>query len=261
MSADKAALDDAVVGDLEAYLVVVGTTGGGLGVPGIPFLWAKQAVHLPPAPVAVEPLEVQGVQRVLVALQPVAGQGHGPGGAYAGPHEYLVARQQRRGQRPEIGEDEAAQLLYGVGLQLDLVLEARADRLRRLVEAVAVHVEEPAVVGAADAFGLGHAVGKVGLAVGARRLDKPDLARGAPEQHEILAEVADLLGGVLVVDLGRACDGVPVAAHQLAHGRSGSDPGQSIVLLLRQHGSPLQITAPAMDRILHDGPATRGGRV
>ena len=174
--ADEAALDDAVVGDFEADLAVVGAAGSDAGVPCVALFGGLLAVHHPAAPVAVEPLEVEGVEGVFVALEPVAGEHYGLGSADAGPDEDVDAGEERRGSWAHIGEDDAAELLRLVRLDADLVLELGAFGLGGLVDALALLVEDPAVVGAAYAVGLGDAVGEAGLAVGAGGLDEAERA-------------------------------------------------------------------------------------
>ncbi len=108
-----------------------------------------------PRPVAVQPLEVHRVDRVLLALEPVAGnfreddldEAVPPGERLPGGHE-------RRRLRPQVGPEQAGLGLDGICLDPDPVFEARfgvGDLLERLVDAGAGLVEQPAVVVAAQA--------------------------------------------------------------------------------------------------------------
>ena len=236
--ADEAALDDAVVGDFEADLAVVGAARSDAGVPSVALFGGLLAVHHPAAPVAVQPLEVQRVERVFVALQPVAGEHYGLRAADAGPDEDVDAGEERRGRGAHIGEDDAAELLRLVRLDANLVLELGAFGLGRLVDALALLVEDPAVVGAADAVGLGDAVGEAGLAVSAGGLDEAERPGGVAVEDEVFAEQAHLLGGVVGVEFDACGDGVPVAAHQLAHRRARTDSGEALVLFRSEHRLP-----------------------
>ena len=56
-------------------------------------------------------------------------------------------------------------------------------------------------------------------------------------EDEVLSEETHRLRGALV-ELGGCGDGMPVAAHQFAHGRASADLGESFVLLLREHSMP-----------------------
>ena len=84
-------------------------------------------------------------------------------------------------------------------------------------------------------FFFGDAVGEIGLAVRARRLNEAKLSLGVAVEHEVLAEEAHLLGGIVGVDLGAGGDGVPVAPEELAHRRAGANLGQSLVLCCAEH--------------------------
>ena len=71
--------------------------------------------------------------------------------------------------------------------------------------------------------------------MGAGGLDASDLAASGTEQDEVLAQETNLLGRVVFVQLDAGSDGVPVAPHNLAHRRSGSDLGEPLILLRGQH--------------------------
>jgi len=234
--AHQPTLDHAVAGDLKADALVVGAAGCREPIPLVALGFGLLAVHHPAAPVAVQPLEVEWVEGVLLALEPVARQLDGVGEATALPDEDVPARQQRRGLRAHVREDQAAEFLNFVRLDVHFFLEARACGLRGLIHASAGFVEQPAMVGAADALGFGYAVGQVGLAVGAGGFDQAKDALRAPEEHEVLAQQANLFGGGLLVELGAAGDGVPVAAHELAHWRAGTHSRDAVVHGLREHG-------------------------
>ena len=66
------------------------------------------------------------------------------------------------------------------------------------------------------------AVGKVDAAVRAEAFDEAQRAGLVAVEHEVLAEEAHRLGGALV-EFGRGGEGVPVAAHEIAHRRSLAD--------------------------------------
>ena len=152
----------------------------------------------PTAVVAVQVLEVGGVERVVHALEPVARQRDGGDGARdVSPRHQVPVGHERGGLRPEIGPDQPGELLDRVRGQLDLVLVGAARRLSRLLDALALEVVDPPVVAAADAVDLGDAVEQVHAAVGAVLLGEPEPAVARDVQHEVFAEQADGLGGLV----------------------------------------------------------------
>ena len=189
-------------------------------------------------PVAVQPLQVHRVQRVLLALQPVARQyGQTDVPDDVADREHVPVRHQRRGRGAHVGEQQPGLLLHRVRLHLDLVLEPRLRVLRllvRLLRALARLVVQPAVVRAAQAMLFRDAVDHVHAPVGAVRLHQAEGAGAVLVEDEVLAEEAHL-HRPLVVHLGDGGDGVPVAAHQLAGGCAGADSGVAVICFLRQH--------------------------
>src|SRR6185369_16346930 len=141
------ALEDAPVGEavlelLEAHLqvrrraVAVGT--------------AERA-----RPVRVEPLEVHGVDRVLLALEPVA-RNLGEYDLHEAvlPGEGLPGRHERHRRGPEISPEEPGLRLDRIGLDAHPVLEPgfrMRELLERLLQTAARVLPEPAVVVAAQA--------------------------------------------------------------------------------------------------------------
>src|SRR5258706_7619412 len=99
----------------------------------------------------MKPFEMDGVDAVLHDLKPVAGhQGTADVPEATGPREDVVARQERRGFGPEVGPDEASELLGPIrpcahSLAKDLTLLQRGQ-----LDARATSVEAPAVIRATD---------------------------------------------------------------------------------------------------------------
>ena len=110
--------------------------------------------------------------------------------------------------------------------------------LEWLLDALAGLVHHPAVVHATEAVLLGDAVGEVDAPVGAETFDEAEGSGPVAVEDEVLAEQPDGFRGA-VVEFGGGGDRVPVAAHQLAHRRSGADLRQLLVLLYAQHGPGL----------------------
>ncbi len=95
--------------------------------------------------------------------------------------------------RPEIGKDQSAERLHRVVLDLDIVLEAAfgmGNLLERLLEAVSLGVEQPAVIGAAQAFLFRDAVFERHAAMRAAIVDEPQFAALAAEERQVFAEYA-----------------------------------------------------------------------
>ena len=123
--------------------------------------------------------------------------------------------------RTHIGPDQAVQLLHGIpGLAYALARQATAARFAGLLHAAALHVEQPAVVAAADAALLDLAVEQRGATVRAVRIDQARAAALVAEQDQILAQHTHLAR--CIRGIARQADRVPVAPQQLAHGRAGA---------------------------------------
>ena len=143
----------------------------------------------------------------------------------AGLCERCVLRQRRLlVRRPEVGEDQPAQLPHRVGEVAHLLVERAAGRLRRLLQAGAGHVEEPPVVRAAQPRCHHVAVLQGGAAVGAVKPQEPQAALAVAEQHQVLAEDAHPDGDVPQVVV--PAHHHPVAPEPLAGGRAPAHMGE-----------------------------------
>ena len=177
-------------------------------------VWARLAFEAH-RPVAVHPLEVHGVDRVFLTLQPVARNRrkddlHEP----VLPQERLVVRHQRRGPRAEIGPHHAALRFHRIRIDADFVAKVRfgvGDVFKRLLEAASGFVEMPAMVIAPDAALLDEAVRQIGAAMRTVPVDESVGAGHVAVEHEILAHQADRLDRV-AVELVLGGDRHPVAA-------------------------------------------------
>ena len=228
---EHAALDDAVLEHVEPDLLVL-----------------RQVEERPPEagallhvlpPVRVRPFDVYGVEGVLLTLEPVAGQvGDRDVADGVVPNEGLPQRQERDGGRAEVGEHEAPRSLHRIARNLDLLLEAAVGAhrlLERLLDALARLVVAPAMVHATQAMLFGDAVREVDAAMRAQPRDEPERPRPVAVEDEVFAEQAHGLRRP-VVELSGGGDGVPVAAHQLAHRRAGADLRERSVVLDAEHG-------------------------
>ena len=188
--------------------------------------------------IGVQPLGVYRVHGVLHALEPVAwhhGRAHVAEQIVA--DEQVPSREQRHGRRAHVGPDESAKLLDRVARNLHLLLETsvRMDGLLEgLLDALAGLVHHPAVIHAAQAVLLRYAVREIDAAMRAGALNETERPGLVLVEHQVLAEQAHRLGG-LVLHLLVRCHDMPVAAHQLSAGCARPHTRESFVLLLRKH--------------------------
>src|SRR5262249_10919266 len=145
-----------------------------------------------------------------------------------------------------VGPDDVVSLLAGIGAGPDLRLEVALGRLVGHVHAGALAVELPAMVHAAQPLLLVAAEEERGSAMRAGVLDESELPGGCPETDQVLAEEPDAHGGtVRSRKLVGGESGDPVLTHEIAHGRSASDPAEQLVIFSGQHGGP-----PAIARVV-----------
>src|SRR5215204_562952 len=182
------------------------------------------------------------IQRVLLDLEPVAGDDRNANIAdRILSYQRLPARKQWHGLWPQIRPDESTQLLSRIGRHLDALAESVGrigGLLVRLLNARARLVVLPAVVSAADTLFLREAVEHVHAAMLALLLDQSNRPRSVAIEHQVLAQNADTLGGVLVQLTARG-DWMPVATHKVAAGRTGGHLCKYLVLFLGDHGTLL----------------------
>ena len=136
------------------------------------------------------------------------------------------------GDGPRYAQTSPPQLLDRVGGDAHLLLEAsvRVDGLLEgLLDALPLGVEHPPMIHAAQPVLLRDAVRQVDTTVGAVPFDQAVLAGAVAVENEVFAEDADGLRGP-GIQLGSDGDGLPVAAHQLAHRRAGPHTREPFVL-------------------------------
>ena len=142
-------------------------------------------------------------------------------------------------QVAHVDPHKAAGFAHRIGARLDLVVDLGARRLGRHVEAVAVDVEFPAVIEAAQAAFFVAAQHQRGAAVRTVFVQHAKAALGIAECHEVVAERANTHRRAVVLgDFFGKAGRHPVLPHQLAHRRAVLDAAQEIVLLDCQHGRP-----------------------
>src|SRR5262249_2180345 len=149
----------------------------------------------------------------------------------------LETRQRgRRRALAHIGPDQAVALEHLVALGLDLLRKGVVRRHVRHVEAIAVDVELPAVIGAAQPLVLVAAEEQRGAAVRAAVIEDADPAGAVAKGHELLAEQKEPHRVAARLELARLRGGNPVFAHHVADQRPGTDPGQDFTLGSPRHG-------------------------
>ena len=139
----------------------------------------------------------------------------------------------------QVGKHNAGALDHRIGLLLDGIAQAAAFGLGRGLQAVAGHIEQPAVEGAAQAAVFYPAKGQVGTTVWAVTVQHAQLALFIAEQHKVLAHQAHGAHWALARQFIHQRHGLPVAAQQLAGGRLGTDTGHEIILFCAEHGDYL----------------------
>src|SRR5689334_14937324 len=102
--------------------------------------------------------------------------------------------------------------------------------LERPLQASALRAVLPAVIAAADTLGLDEAEIERSTAMRAAFADASITAGWRAEDHQIFAHDADAFLGLGRGELGGGANRLPIAAQQLAAGRSLPDPRKAFIL-------------------------------
>src|SRR5262249_31258295 len=117
-------------------------------------------------PVAVQPLEVHRVDRVLLTLKPVTGDFREDDlNETVAPRERLPGGHEGHRRRPQVGPQQASLGLHGIRLDTHTVLKASLgirNLLKWLLQALTGLIPYPAVVVAAQPAALDPSIGQVG---------------------------------------------------------------------------------------------------
>ncbi len=139
-------------------------------------------------------------------------------------------------------------LNHRVRLELHLGLEGLALWHIGHIDAVAMHIELPAVVHAAQSTLFIAAKEQGRAAMGAIGIHQARAPLGVPEQDEVFAE--DLHPDRVTVGSGQLLgegDREPEASKELAHGRTRAGSTDEFVFLARQHvAPPSQVCQPCV---------------
>ncbi len=190
---------------------------------------------------AMQERHMAGIDAAFHRLQPVAFLD-------ALRHEALRVRHQREFpfrqgrpalRRPEMGPQHAATLDQRIGLELDPFGEAALHRLRRHLHALAVDVELPAVIGAAQPAFLVAAEPQRRPAMGTEFVDQPEPPAAVAERDQPFRKHLDPHRRTVVLrQLGGEQHRRPVAAEQCAHRGSRPGLGDEFVLVFPKHAQP-----------------------
>jgi len=134
-----------------------------------------------------------------------------------------------------VDPDDAVMLFRQIGLGVDLVLEVLALGDVELIEAIAVDVEFPAVIDAADAVFLVAAEEQRCAAMRATLIHDADAARCIAESDQLLVEEEDAHRRAVGFELAGKRGRNPILPHQLAHRGDGAGLRDQIVTI--GHGS------------------------
>ena len=138
---------------------------------------------------AVQVDPVDGIGRVFHALKPVAGDLHEADHAIdVIPHKPVPPRQERRGRRTHVGEDQSGKLFHGVRNEPDVATMTRQLGFAGPVDAFTVGVICPAVIGTANALVGGEGAIELYVAVQATVAGETHATLAVDEQDQVLAE-------------------------------------------------------------------------
>ena len=182
--------------------------------------------------------EMRRVDFALEALQPVAlPLNHADRDFVLGQEHRFVGRRRRSlGARAHIGPDEPGVLERPVRLGLDLRAEFLVRRHVRHVQTIAVHVELPSVIDAAQPVAFRTSEEQRRAPVRAGVLEQPDAPAGVSKRDQFLAQKHEPHGRPAGGQLGGRERGDPIFAHHAAHRRVGPDAREQFVILRRYHG-------------------------
>ena len=197
------------------------------------------AVSIRGIAVVEEAMQERGVRWIdadFERLQPVAlDQTLEREGVRVGCDQTIEMRQLRRRAGAHIGKQDAAALHHRIGFLTDIGAEIGAFRLGRRFKAFAVDVEQPAVERTAQSAAFKTAERQIGAAMRTGAADETIAALAVAEDDQIFAEQPDRLDRPRSIQFLHQRGGLPVAAHQIAGGRAGTDAGDLLVLFLAEH--------------------------
>ena len=141
--------------------------------------------------------------------------------------------------RAEVSPKQSCALIHKVAHNTALFFESTVGMdgfFKRLLSAGTGVVELPAVVLAAEAVLFHYAVGQVDPPVGAPAVDEAKPAGAVAVEHQVFTQQPHLFRAEGAgLQLCGARDGVPVVAHERAHGRAGADACEQFVVFDGKH--------------------------
>src|SRR4029077_636088 len=166
--------------------------------------------------VEMENLQVRGIDGVLHRLKPVAvddriDRDSSPAVLSRPDVEF---RNERGGRGSHVCPVKSEVSFDRVGLLLDREMKFTSRWFRGTLQAIAVHVVEPAMIGAGESSLFDPAVGERRAAMGTAVGEKTDSALVVTEQRQVFAENSHELGGIFFRQLARDGNRMPVTAKQ-----------------------------------------------
>jgi hypothetical protein len=184
--------------------------------------------------------EMRSVDIPLEALQPVAFTHQEADVQILFGNEQRFQHRHRRGDhaRAHVNPDQSGALLHPIGLGADLLLEILRRRHVRHFQTLAVDVEFPAVIDAADAVLLVAAEEQRGTAVRALMVEHADPAGTVAKRDQGFAKQHQPHRIAVYLQFGGSGGGNPVLPHHFAHDGAGADPRQIMAIARSGHPGP-----------------------
>src|SRR6185437_4450742 len=137
----------------------------------------------------VQPLEMMLIDTVFHSLQEITvDQARGKRTHAVFSHQYVPARQQRRGIRADVGENNSSELLSFVSFLPDAILKCALRWLAGCLENLSINVVEPAVIAAAQAAVFDMAEFERSAAMRATKREQSDSAPIVAKDYQIFAQ-------------------------------------------------------------------------
>jgi hypothetical protein len=131
---------------------------------------------------------------------------------------------------PHVRPHDASTLSAGIGLNAHVLLETRAQRLRRHIDDGARHVVLPAVIDTAQPAILVAAVHHRRAAMCAGVRQQADATFRVAKCDEVFAKKLDALRLPIGLEILRGKEWYPIEAHQLAHRRLRADAHERFIV-------------------------------
>src|SRR5215468_440784 len=184
-------------------------------------------------PGSVERNGVRAVGGILGALQPVTKLFAAPDHATSvTSNQQVVTGKQRRRFRTDVREHKASRFPGMIGWVLDTVLEGAVFRFGRLLQTFATSVIKPAVVTAANTVIFDPPKLKRCAAMGAVKIEQPQLVTTIAEENKVFAEKPYFDRSALRLHFFAESHRPPVTPEHITGGSAGTDSGQQFIFFV-----------------------------